>query len=115
MGLSAYEKINPSKLSLGQKQLLAGVRACYLKKNIVFFDEISSALDSELEYALRKCILLIQEYSLTIIVAHRVETIIGADNILVMEKGRVVDSGNHSELLYKSKVYQEFIQELSHS
>ena len=50
---TAYEKIVPNKLSLGQKQLLAGVRACYLKKNIVFFDEISSALDSELEYALR--------------------------------------------------------------
>jgi ATP-binding cassette subfamily B protein len=115
MGLSAYEKINPSKLSLGQKQLLAGVRACYLKKNIVFFDEISSALDSELEYALRKCILLIQEFSLTIIVAHRVETIVGADKILVMEKGRVVDSGNHKELIGKSKVYQEFILELSHS
>lgn len=115
MGLSAYEKINPASLSLGQKQLLAGVRACYLKKNIVFFDEISSALDSELEYALRKCILLIQEFSLTIIVAHRVETIIGADKILVMEKGRVVDSGNHNELILKSKVYQEFILELSHS
>ena len=115
MGLSAYKKINPSRLSLGQKQLLAGVRACYLKKNIVFFDEISSALDSELEYALRKCILLIQEFSLTIIVAHRVETIIGADQILVMEKGRVVDSGNHQELIKKSKVYQEFIEELSHS
>ena len=115
MGLSANEKIIPNKLSLGQKQLLAGVRACYLKKNIVFFDEISSALDSELEYALRKCILLIQEFSLTIIVAHRVETIIGADKILVMEKGRVVDSGNHAELISKSKVYQDFILELSHS
>jgi ATP-binding cassette subfamily B protein len=115
MGLSINEKITPSKLSLGQKQLLAGVRACYLKKSIVFFDEISSALDSELEHALRKCILLIQEFSLTIIVAHRVETIVGADKILVMEKGRVESSGKHSELLLKSKVYQEFIHELSHS
>jgi ABC-type multidrug transport system fused ATPase/permease subunit len=115
MKLSANEKIVPNKLSLGQKQLLAGVRACYLKKNIVFFDEISSALDSELEYALRKCILLIQEFSLTIIVAHRVETIIGADKILVMEKGRVIDSGTHQQLIGKSKVYQDFIEELSHS
>lgn len=115
MGLSTNEKINPSKLSLGQKQLLAGVRACYLKKNIVFFDEISSALDSELEHALRKCILFIQEFSLTIIVAHRVETIVGADKILVMDKGRVISSGKHSELLLTSQVYQEFIRELSHS
>ncbi|MBC7715054.1 MAG: ABC transporter ATP-binding protein [Rhizobacter sp.] len=115
MGLKTFEKINPTKLSLGQRQLLAGVRACYLKKNIVFFDEISSALDSELEQALRVCILLIQEFSLTIIVAHRVETIIGADQILVMDKGLVVDSGNHEELLKSSNVYQEFIRELSHS
>jgi ATP-binding cassette subfamily B protein len=115
MGLNAFEKINPSQLSLGQKQLLAGVRACYLKKNIVFFDEISSALDSELEHALRVCILLIQEFSLTIIVAHRVETIMGANQILVMDKGRVTASGNHQELLQTSAVYQEFIRELSHS
>nr|BDT27965.1 ABC transporter ATP-binding protein/permease [Bacteriovorax sp. HI3] len=115
MGVSTHEKIIPSKLSLGQKQLLAGVRACYLKKNIVFFDEISSALDSELELALRECILLIQEFSLTIIVAHRVETIINADKILVMEKGRVINSGKHAELLSESQVYQEFIRELSHS
>ena len=115
MNLKTFDKITPSSLSLGQRQLLAGVRACYLKKNIVFFDEISSALDSELEYALRVCILLIQEFSLTIIVAHRVETIIKADKILVMEKGRVINSGKHDELLISSPVYQEFIRELSHS
>lgn len=115
MNIKTFDKIVPSSLSLGQRQLLAGVRACYLKKNIVFFDEISSALDSELEYALRVCILLIQQYSLTIIVAHRVETIIRADQILVMDKGRVTDSGKHDELIAKSRVYQEFIRELSHS
>lgn len=115
MKLSTNETIIPATLSLGQKQLLAGVRACYLKKNVVFFDEISSALDSELELALRKCILLIQEVSLTIIVAHRVETIINADNILVMEKGRLIGSGKHAELIKSSPVYQEFIRELSHS
>jgi ABC-type multidrug transport system fused ATPase/permease subunit len=115
MNLSTHEKILPSKLSLGQKQLLAGVRACYLKKNVVFFDEISSALDSELELALRECILLIQEVSLTIIVAHRVETIMKANNILVMENGRLIGSGKHEELNKSSPVYQEFIRELSHS
>lgn len=115
MKLKTHEKIHPSSLSLGQRQLLAGVRACYLKKNVVFFDEISSALDSELELALRKCILIIQEFSLTIIVAHRVETIINADKILVMEKGRVIGSGKHSQLISSSSVYQEFIHELSQS
>lgn len=115
LNLLCDDKIIPEKLSLGQKQLLAGIRACYLKKHIVLFDEISSALDSELEAALRACILLIQKFSLTIIVAHRVETIINSNEILVMDKGRLAGTGIHSKLLANSKVYQDFIQELSHS
>ncbi|MGZ3809985.1 MAG: hypothetical protein ACXVCE_18015, partial [Bacteriovorax sp.] len=114
-GLGPNDMVVPSKLSLGQRQLLAGVRACYIKKNIVFFDEISSALDSELEFALRKLVLLIQQFSLTIIVAHRVETIMGAHKILVMDNGRVIASGTHDMLITSSKVYQDFIHELSHS
>jgi ATP-binding cassette subfamily B protein len=114
-GISPSDKIDPNNLSLGQRQLLAGIRACYLKKNIVFFDEISSALDSDLELALRNLVLLIQKISLTIIVAHRVETIINADKILVMEKGRVIGSGEHVELMKTSEVYQNFIGKLSHS
>lgn len=114
-GLKPLDLIVPSSLSLGQRQLLAGVRACYIQKNIVFFDEISSALDSDLEYSLRKLVLLIQEFSLTVIVAHRVETIVAANKILVMDKGRVIDMGIHSELIGRSIVYQDFIQELSHS
>ncbi len=114
-GLGPNDLIVPSSLSLGQRQLLAGVRACYIKKNIVFFDEISSALDSELEYSLRKLVLIIQKFSLTIIVAHRVETIVNANKILVMDKGRVIDSGNHASLSTTSVVYQDFIHELSQS
>lgn len=114
-GIAPNDLVIPQSLSLGQRQLLAGVRACYLKKNVVFFDEISSALDSELEYALRSLILLIQEFSLTVIVAHRVETIIKADRILVMDNGRVIDTGNHAELIARSFVYQDFIREVSHS
>ena len=114
-GIDPNAKVIPPALSLGQRQLLAGVRACYLKKDIVFFDEISSALDSELELSLRNLVLLIQKNSLTIIVAHRVETIINANDILVMDKGRVLNSGKHFDLLESSDVYQEFIRELSHS
>lgn len=107
--------IHPEKLSLGQRQLLAGIRALYLKKNIVFFDEISSALDPELELSLRKMVLLIQKNSLTIIVAHRVETIISADLILVLKDGRLLDSGKHQELMNRCEEYLKFIEELSHT
>ena len=114
-GIKGNDIINPKNLSLGQKQLLAGIRALYLNKNIVFLDEISSALDPELELSLRNMVLMIQKSSLTIIVAHRIETILNANNILVMDNGRVVDSGNHVELLKKSVIYNKFIEELSHS
>lgn len=113
--LSPDTLIQPDKLSLGQRQLLAGIRALYLKKNIVFLDEISSALDPELELSLRKMVLLIQKNSLTIIVAHRVETIISADLILVLKNGRLLDSGNHQELIVRCQEYLKFIEELSHT
>ncbi len=114
-GIEPQDKIIPTSLSLGQRQLLAGIRACYLKKNVVFFDEISSALDSDLEFALRTLVLLIQKFSLTIIVAHRVETILNANKIIVMDKGRIIDIGTHQHLIKCSAIYNEFIQEMSHS
>ncbi len=109
------DKINPKILSLGQKQLIMSLRACYLKKPIVLFDEISSSLDSKLEEALRKMVLLISENSLTIVVAHRIETIVKSNNILVMDKGRVISSGKHDELMQQSSLYVEFIKTLNHT
>ncbi|MFZ4714600.1 MAG: ATP-binding cassette domain-containing protein [Bacteriovoracaceae bacterium] len=106
------DQITPKDLSLGQKQLIMSLRAAYLKKTIVLFDEISSGLDSKLEEALRKMVLMISQNSLTIIVAHRIETTIQADKILVMDKGRLISSGTHAELLQNSDLYREFIQTL---
>lgn len=113
-GVGVETVLDQNSLSLGQKQLLSALRSCFLKKPIVLFDEISSGLDSELEKALRNVVLLIQENSLTFIVAHRLETIIEANKIIVLEDGRLIDSGIHTHLLSRSKVYQEFIAELSH-
>lgn len=111
-GISLNDVVNPNILSAGQKQLLSAIRSCYLKKTVVLFDEISSALDSELEEALREVILLIQKQSLTIVVTHRLETIIGADSILVMDGGRLIDRGCHTQLLEKSTVYSSFVAEM---
>lgn len=112
-GITLETKIEPHALSLGQRQLIAGLRACYLRKNIVLFDEISSAMDSDLELALRSLVLLLQENSLTIIVAHRLETLISSNLILVMDNGRLIHSGTHRELLKNSQIYGEFVKELS--
>jgi ATP-binding cassette subfamily B protein len=106
--------LDQKSISLGQKQLLAAIRSCYLKKPVVLFDEISSGLDSDLELALRKVVALIQEQSLTFVVAHRLETVIGANRIVVMDKGSVIDSGTHGELLNRCDIYNQFLDELSH-
>lgn len=114
-GIEPDLEINPKELSLGQKQLISALRSCYLAKPIVLFDEISSGLDSDLEEALRELVLLIQQKSLTFIVAHRIETILNANQIYVMDKGRLIDRGTHSELKQKSAPYQDFISQLSQS
>ena len=112
-GVTPQDEIRPKELSLGQKQLLSALRSCYLAKPIVLFDEISSGLDSELEEALRLLVLMIQKNSLTIIVAHRIETIIKADKILVMQEGELVDQGKHEVLLENSAAYQEFFSQVN--
>lgn len=104
--------INPKKLSLGQKQLISALRSCYLTKPIVLFDEISSGLDTELELALRKLVLMIQKNSLTFIVAHRIETITKANQILVLEEGKLQAIGRHFELIETSQTYKDFISQM---
>ncbi len=105
-------KLSLNQLSAGEKQLVCAIRALYLQRPVVCFDEIASAMDSKLEEALRQSVLLVQSQSLTFIVAHRIETIIHADLILVIDKGRLVDQGSHGDLLENSLQYQEFVQQL---
>jgi ATP-binding cassette subfamily B protein len=112
-GLNPQDKINVKMLSAGQKQLISALRACYLQRPVVLLDEISSALDTDLEESLRQTVLLIQRYSITIIVAHRIETIIRADQIIVLHEGKIENQGQHRDLLKKSVVYQSFINEIS--
>ena len=97
---------------MGQKQLISALRSCYLSRPIVLLDEISSALDATLELSLRILTKVIQSHSLLIVVAHRIETIIEADEILVMDKGQIVARGQHSKLESSSKVYQDFVSHL---
>ena len=112
-GINPEDAINPKELSLGQKQLISALRSCFLVKPVVLFDEISSGLDSELEEALRRLVLLIQKKSLTFIVAHRIETITNAQQIIVMDGGKIIARGSHNSLLSSSAQYQDFIAQLS--
>ncbi len=109
--LGPEDVIRPKTLSLGQKQLISGLRALFLKKPIILMDEISSGLDSELESALRDLIRFFQSRSMTIIVTHRLETILGAQNLLLLEEGRIRARGNHQDLSHEA-AYQEFLRHL---
>ncbi|MBY0516797.1 MAG: ABC transporter ATP-binding protein/permease [Bacteriovoracaceae bacterium] len=114
-GIHLESLIDPRSLSLGQKQLLSGLRACYLRKPIVLFDEVSSGLDPDLERALRDLVMFVQRHSLTIIVTHRVETILAANLLVVMDKGSAVDSGTPKELEQRSELFNEFISHLKNT
>ena len=110
--INPKDTIDPRQTSLGQNQLICTLRACFLKKEVVLFDEISSGMDSELEEAIRKAIRLIQRNSLSIIVAHRLETLLQADRILLMEGGKIVGEGPHVKLMKNSREYMKFVNHL---
>ena len=93
-------------LSGGQKQRLAIARTLLLNTKIILFDEATSALDNESQEYIKKTIDELVKDHTVVIVAHRLSTIVDADKINIIEKGMLVDSGTHEELLKKSKVYQ---------
>jgi len=110
-GTKPEERIDPQFFSMGQKQLISGLRALFLKKPIILMDEISSGLDSELESALRDLIKFFQSRSITIIVTHRLETILKSDCLLLLDKGEPLAIGDHAELQQEPK-YNEFLSHL---
>ncbi len=93
-------------LSGGQKQRLAIARALAKESKIILFDEATSALDNESQLYIKKVIDdLIKDHTI-IIIAHRLSTIIDADEIFVIDNGKVVNKGTHQELIKNSKIYQ---------
>ena len=111
-GLRPEEQIQSRNLSMGQKQLISGLRALFLKKPVILMDEISSGLDSELEAALRDLIRFFQSRSMTIIVTHRLETILNSHQLILLDKGQIVSSGS-PEKLRGVPEFQEFLGHLN--
>ncbi len=93
-------------LSGGQKQRIAIARTLLINTKIILFDEATSALDNESQEYIKKTIDELTEDHTVVIVAHRLSTIIDADVIHVIDKGVLVSSGTHQELLKNSSVYQ---------
>ena len=94
-------------LSGGQKQRLSIARTLSKKSKIILFDEATSALDNNSQEYIKEAINNLVENHTVIIVAHRLSTIIDADIIHVVDKGKIVASGTHDKLLNKSKIYQK--------
>ena len=93
-------------LSGGQKQRLAIARTLMKKSKVILFDEATSALDNNSQEYIKKAIdNLVQDHTV-VIVAHRLSTIMDADIIYVVDKGKVVSSGTHNELLKTNKIYK---------
>ena len=87
------------KLSVGEKQRMAIARAIITNPGILILDEATSSLDSESEMLIQKALKRVMEDRTSLVVAHRLSTIVEADIIIVMENGRVIEQGSHAELL----------------
>jgi subfamily B ATP-binding cassette protein MsbA len=93
-------------LSGGQRQRIALARAVLRNPSLLILDEATSALDSVSEKAIQKALDEVMKGRTTIVIAHRLSTIIHADQVVVIDQGRIVDRGTHEELVESSALYQ---------
>lgn len=96
------------RLSAGQRQLIAIARAYLKDPRILLLDEATSALDSDSEQMVQNGLIALRRDRTTITIAHRLATVCNCDNIIIIEKGRVIAQGSHSALLDISDVYKRY-------
>jgi len=99
-----------ANLSVGQRQLLAFVRALVYDPKVIVLDEATSSIDTESELLIQNAIDKLMKGRTAIVIAHRLSTIQKADTIVVMEKGKIVESGTHTELLKNKKHYSQLYE-----
>ncbi len=97
---------NGVRLSGGQKQRLSIARAILKKSPIILLDEATSSLDAESEEVVQSAIRYLTKNKTTLVIAHRLSTIHNADKIFVIKKGKLIDSGNHEELIKNCDYYK---------
>ena len=101
---------NGIRLSGGEKQRLSIARAILKKSQIILLDEATSSLDAETENKIQEAINFLTKNRTTLVIAHRLSTILNSDKIYVIDSGKIIDQGNHKELLEKSAVYKNFYE-----
>jgi subfamily B ATP-binding cassette protein MsbA len=101
---------NGAQLSGGQKQRLCIARAIYQANPILVLDEATSQVDAESEHLIQQAIESLMHQRTTFIIAHRFSTILSADTIIVLERGRIVGQGPHEQLLQNCPTYQQLYE-----
>ena len=96
-----------ANVSAGERQFIALLRAVLAKRQIIVFDEATANLDIESESSILEATDKLLDYQTSIVIAHRLETILNAEKILVMSEGKLVGFDNHKNLLAKNEIYQQ--------
>lgn len=97
-------------LSVGERQLLSFARALLADPRILILDEATASIDTETELKIQKALNVVLKGRTAIMIAHRLSTIREADNIIVLDHGRILEQGNHSELMRSGGTYYELVK-----
>ncbi len=101
---------NGVRLSGGEKQRLSIARAMMKRSSIILLDEATSSLDTETESKIQEALKILTKNKTTIVIAHRLSTILNSNNIYVIDSGKVVESGQHQNLMENSDLYKSFYE-----
>ena len=101
---------NGVRLSGGEKQRLSIARAMLKKSSIILLDEATSSLDAETENKIQNAIKSLTKDKTTVVIAHRLSTVLNADKIYLVDAGEIIEEGTHEELLLNSPIYKNFYE-----